>query len=106
MYFSIHINQLLSDRKLANETAAIMQQEYYFLSSVKKLEVMLQTGGTIPAKGTINYINGSVVYQIEPPADSVQRVVFSLNLNSGLSVVGYGYFDVNLKRLSKWSEIN
>src|SRR3954454_24775575 len=63
IFFSMHIEQLLSERKMAIETKEIQMQEYYFLSSAKKVESLYQTRGTMPAKGTLAYINGTMNYR-------------------------------------------
>ncbi|MFK9093272.1 competence type IV pilus minor pilin ComGG [Bacillus salipaludis] len=101
LFFSMHIEQLLTERKMAHETAAILQQEYYFLSSVKKVEWLQQSGG-IPAKGTIIYVNGTMDYQAETPSGSNQKVNFTLCLKSGEIITGRGFFDLKSKKMVKW----
>jgi competence protein ComGG len=105
LFFSMHIEQLLSERKMAHETATILQEEYYFLSSVKKIEVLFQSLGTIPAKGTITYVNGNMDYQAETQTGYIQKVNFILRLNSGEEIIGRGFFDTRTKKLSKWVEL-
>jgi len=107
LFFSMHIEQLLTERKMAQETAAILQQEYYFLSSVKKVEWLLQTGGNIPAKGTIVYLDGTMDYQTEPITGNVQKVNFTLRLNNGeaITITGRGFFDIKSKKMVKWVEL-
>lgn len=105
LFFSIQIEKLQTERKLAKETAAILQQEYYFLSSAKKLEGIFQNNGTLPSKGTIMYINGSVEYQTEPSAGYAQKVNFTLRLKSNEPIIGRGFFDTRTKKLIKWVEL-
>ncbi|WHY76114.1 competence type IV pilus minor pilin ComGG [Neobacillus sp. WH10] len=105
LFFSMHIEQLLTERKMAHETAAIFQQEYYFLSSVKKVEWLFQTEGNIPDKGTIVYRNGTMDYQTEPISGYVQKVNFTLSLNSGEAITGRGFFDTGSKKMVKWVEL-
>lgn len=102
LFFSMHIEQLLTERKMAHETAAILQQEYYFLSSVKKVEWLQETGGNIPAKGTIIYVNGTMDYQADTPSGSIQKVSFTLYLKSGEIITGRGFFDLKSKKMVKW----
>ena len=102
IFFSMHIEQLLSEEKMQVETKAILKQEYYFLSSVKKVERLYQTIGTMPSKGTFVYVNGTMNYRAETPTAYVQIVDFTLVLNSVDPVVGYGYFDTRSKSLIKW----
>ncbi|ETI67329.1 competence type IV pilus minor pilin ComGG [Neobacillus vireti] len=104
MFFSMHIERLQTERMLAHETAAILQQEYYFLSSVKKIEVIFQSGGSIPSKGTIIYLNGTMNYQAETPSGYVQKVIFTLRTKEEESIIGRGFFDTRTKKLIKWVE--
>ncbi|MBT2726549.1 hypothetical protein J7E63_06330 [Bacillus sp. ISL-75] len=106
LFFSVRIEQLLSERKMAHETAIILQEEYYFLSSIKKVEVIFQKSGILPVKGTISFVNGTMDYQAETPTGYVQKVNFILHLHAvAKSVIGRGYFDTRTKRLSKWVEL-
>ncbi|MGG3469980.1 competence type IV pilus minor pilin ComGG [Neobacillus pocheonensis] len=106
MFFSIHVEKLLSERKIAHETSTILQEEYYYLISVKKIESLFQSGGSIPSKGTLVYQKGNMGYQAEVPAGYVQRVNFTLCMNSGETLNGIGYFDTRSKKLIKWVEMN
>lgn len=106
LFFSMHIEQLLSERKITVETKEIHMQEYYFLSSVKKVESLYQTRGTMPAKGTLIYLNGTVDYRPETPSAYIQIVDFTLVLHEREPVVGYGYFDTRSKTMIKWVEVN
>lgn len=105
LFFSMHIERLHTERMMAHETAAILQQEYYFLSSVKKIEVIFQAGGSIPSKGTIAYINGTMDYQAETPSGNVQKVNFTLCTKAGDAIIGRGFFDTRTKKLIKWVEL-
>jgi hypothetical protein len=105
-FFSVRVDQLLTERKMAHETSTILQQEYYFLSSIKKVGHMYQSGASIPTKGTILYLKGIMEYQSEKPIGNVQKINFTLHLNSGETIIGRGYFDTTLKRNIKWVEIN
>jgi hypothetical protein len=105
VFLTMHVDQLLMERRIAHETAAIQQEEYYFLSSVKKVEALYQAGETLPVKGGWTYRNGTMEYQAEAPTGGVQKVTFNLVLNSGIAVSGRGSFDVVTKKLTKWTEI-
>jgi len=106
MFFSIHVEKLLSERKMAHETSSILQEEYYYLTSVKKIESLFQSAGSIPAKGTLVYQKGNMGYQAEVPAGYVQRVNFTLIMNSGETLNGIGYFDTRSRKIIKWVEMN
>lgn len=104
VFFSMHIERLLTERKQAHETSIIIQEEFYFLSSVKKVENMYQSAGKIPVKGTINYLNGKADFQADAPLGYIQKVQFTLRLTSGETIIGKGYFDTRLKKLVKWAD--
>ncbi|MDR6998726.1 competence type IV pilus minor pilin ComGG [Neobacillus niacini] len=106
LFLSIRVEQLLTERKVVNQTAILLQEEYYFLSSIKKVENRLTSTGTIQSKGSFKYGNGTMDYQADAPVNSVQRVNFTLRLSSGITVIGIGYFDTKLKRIVKWAEKN
>ncbi|MCM3729780.1 ComGG family competence protein [Neobacillus cucumis] len=104
IFFSMNIEQLLSERKMTGETTEILKQEYYFLSSAKKVESLYQSRGIIPAKGTFMYVNGTMDYRAETPTAYIQIVDFTLVLRSREPIVGYGYFDTRSKTMIKWEE--
>lgn len=102
LFFSMEVEKLLSERKLGHESAVILQEEYYYLSSVKKFENQAQVSGTIPSKGTFGFQKGNMDFLADPPSGYVQRVSFTLRLYSGELVNGKGYFDTRSKKLIKW----
>jgi hypothetical protein len=104
-FFSLRIEHLLSERRMAHETETILQEEYYYLSSVKKIEAIFQKNGTLPSKGTFSYVKGTMDYQAEPPTGYVQKVNFTLHLAGDKTAIGRGFFDTRTKRLSNWAEL-
>lgn len=105
LLFSFRVEQLLTERKLAHETNLILQEEYYFHSSVKKVEEIMQSGSVIPDKGTFTYLKGSMGFQSDIPIGTVQKINFTLRMQTGETVVGRGFFDISSKRMIKWIEI-
>jgi hypothetical protein len=105
-FFSVKVEELLTERKMTHETSIILQQEYYIFSSIKKVEHLYQTGTPIQTKGTILYINGKMEYQPDKPIGNVQIINFTLRLYSGETLIGRGYFETDLKHLTKWVEMN
>jgi competence protein ComGG len=104
LFFSIQIDQLLTEEKIAHETKKIYLEEYYMLISIKNVEGILQSGETLSQKGTFSYLNGYVNYAADSPTGTAQKITFTLQLPSGETFVGVGYFDKNLKTLTKWVE--
>jgi ComG operon protein 7 len=103
--FSFRVEQLLTERKLAYETAIILQEEYYFHSSVRRVEKLMQTGGVIPTGGSFSFLKGSMSFQAESPIGMIQKVNFTLRMNSGETVSGRGFFDNTSKKLVRWTEL-
>ena len=101
-FFSVRTEQFLSESKMAHEKNTILQEEYYFLSSVKKLEGIFQKSGTLPSKGTISFVKITMDYQTETPTGYVQKVNFTLHLAGDTTVIGKGFFDTRTKKLTKW----
>jgi hypothetical protein len=105
-FFSFRVEQLLTERKLSYQTAIILQEEYYFHSSVRKIEKIMQTGGVIPIRGSFSFLKGSMAYQAETPIGKIQKVNFTLRMHSGETVGGRGFFDTASKKMTKWTETN
>nr|WP_263325737.1 competence type IV pilus minor pilin ComGG [Neobacillus sp. Marseille-Q6967] len=106
LIFSFRVDMLLSERKLAHETNTVLQVEYYFHSTIKKIEKTLSLNTAIPSKGTYFFSNGKVDYVAEKPIGTSQKVLFTLRLNTGETAIANGFFDVNTKRIIKWIEMN
>jgi ComG operon protein 7 len=106
LLFSFRVEQLLTERKLAHETSLILQEEYYFHSSVKKVEEIMQSGSVISPKGTFTYLNGSMAFQADIPIGSIQKINFTLRMDTGETLVGRGFFDTASKKMIKWVEMN
>lgn len=104
-YFSTHVEQLLEERKMFHETKIILQQEYYTLVSVKKMEKILQSQ-TLLGKGTLTFRYGKMDYLAALPSGNTQQITFTLYLQSGQSSLGFGFYDSNSKKLIKWVEKN
>ena len=106
LFFSIRVEQLLSERKMARETKKILVQEYYMLSSAKKLEKSIQKGETLQSKGIFSYKYGKMNFQTNLPLNNVQEISFTLHLDTGEISKGIGYYDIDSKKMVNWIEKN
>jgi hypothetical protein len=106
IFFSIQVDQLLTEEKMFHEQKKILLEEYYMLISIKNIERNFKSGQPIAQKGTFSYLKGNVNYAADLPTGSSQKITFTLQLPSGETFVGTGYFDKNLKTLTKWVEKN
>ncbi len=106
LFLSLQVEQLLAERKMFQETKSIFEQEYYMLSSIKKIERQLQSGESVPSKGKMTYLFGNMEYQIDLPYGSTQKITLTLVLKSGAMAGGYAYYDNNTQKIIKWVEKN
>ena len=101
----MRIEWLTAERKMAHENFTIMLEEYYYDSTVRKIEKLYQLGTPIPAKGTFVFSKSTMEYQSENPVGTVQRINFTLLLNTGEKCIARGFFDLTTKKLTKWVEL-
>jgi hypothetical protein len=106
IFFSFSVEQLQSERLMAYETKKILKQGYYMMSSAKKIEKRIQNGDSIQTNGVFNFKDGKMDYVPSPPLDGIQKVTFTLQLESGEVASGIGFYDINVKKMSKWVEKN
>jgi hypothetical protein len=104
LVFSFRVEQLLTERKLSHESAVILQEEYYFQSSFRKIETIMLSGNTIPTAGSFPFLKGSMGYQADSPIGAIQKVNFTLRMHSGEIIRGRGFFDLSSKKMIKWVE--
>ncbi|WP_052404775.1 competence type IV pilus minor pilin ComGG [Bacillus rubiinfantis] len=104
LFFSSSIDRLLAERKLLHETMLIQQQDYYFLSSIKKIETLLETSDSIPGTATFHYEDGLMLYTADAPQGSQQKVSFTLRLSSGTTVTAGAVFDTTTKKIVAWTQ--
>lgn len=101
-FLVINIEQFLSEKRFHNETETILKQEFYYLSSVKKLENQLQEDANI-GQGGFSYQDGRVEYTKEDLGTTI-KFTLVVTLSSGVQVQGYSYYDKNLRKMVKWEE--
>lgn len=102
MFFSLHVERILTERKIAHESAVILQEGFYFLTTAKKVENIFQSEGKIPVRGTFQFQKGKADFKADTPLGNIQKVQFTLHLISGETLIGWGYFNTSSKRLVKW----
>ncbi|PLR87569.1 hypothetical protein EJA13_08550 [Bacillus canaveralius] len=106
LMLTLNAEHFLAEQRLLKETESILEQEYYLMSAVKKVENSLQSDMPIEPAGTYFFRDGQVAYKIEPLAGSVLQVTFILTMKSGIETTSYGYYDSSLKKMTKWIEKN
>jgi len=106
LFVTTRVEGLLMERKMLKETESILKQEYYMMDAVKKTEKTLQSIGPVQLNGTYQYSSGHLSYHSDAPVGKSVKITFSLQLDSGLVITGYGYYDTSAKKMVKWVEMN
>ncbi|MEH7107295.1 competence type IV pilus minor pilin ComGG [Bacillus sp. JJ1764] len=102
--FSFYVEHLLVERKFFSDTAENLTAEYYFHSTLKKIESTVQTTGSVQTNGTFYFQKGVVVFRAEPAGETSQTVNISLSLQSGVRINGKATYDLQTRKLMKWTE--
>ncbi|OCA91099.1 hypothetical protein A8F94_04360 [Bacillus sp. FJAT-27225] len=92
---------LLIEKKVAIELAAIQQQDYYFLTALKKTEREFQSKGIITA-GEYIFDKGTVTYTVSPATNGQHLVTFIVLLTEGTPIQAQSYYNINQKKMVKW----
>jgi hypothetical protein len=105
LFFTMRIELLTAEKRMAHENLIIMQEEYYYHSTVRKIEKLYQSGTPVPAKSTFVFSKATMDCQSENPVGTVQRMNFTLTMNTGEKCIARGFFDLTTKKLTKWVEL-
>ncbi|WP_053367123.1 competence type IV pilus minor pilin ComGG [Bacillus sp. FJAT-27245] len=97
---------LLVEARMVNEIETIQTQEYYMVSSLKKIEKSLNEGSGAPASGSFAYRKGLVAYTVSAASPGTLKATISVKVDGSVPVEGYGYYDITLKKMVKWVEKN
>ena len=103
---SIQLELYVSERKMTNETVAMLKQEYYFLSAVKGIEEQFLEEESVKVSGVYSFMDGEVNYQTVKVTDSLYRVTFRLKIMDLQEIEGTGYYDKDFQKMIKWNEKN
>lgn len=95
---------LLIENKMSKETETIMLQEYYMVSTLKKIEKSMREGTV--AGGSLVYRRGLAAYSVSSASPGLLKITISVNVDGGVPVEGYGFYDITLKKMVKWVEKN
>lgn len=104
-FLIIYTDQYVNEKKILKETETILKTEYYFLYSVRKVESCLQNGELMLSSGEVSLQDGKMSYTIED-LGSTLKITFNLKLNSGETLIGFAYYNKNVKKMIKWVEKN
>lgn len=107
LLLTTYLEQFLAEKRLNKESAIILKQEYYFLSSVMNVEnELLQLGEDAAPSGQFIYSVGQVEYRTEKLSEVLLKVTFDLRMDRLPVVSGIGYYDREAGKMIKWIEKN
>lgn len=106
-FLLINVEHYLAEKRMYSQTKVILQQEYYMMTSVKKLEELLINNPISNLSGTYQYENGVTTYVIEPVLNTTtMKVTITFTLHSGEKFIGVGIYDKAVQKMVKWTERN
>jgi hypothetical protein len=102
----ILLGQNVSEARLLNEKEQILKQDYYLLSSVKRLERHLGDMGEEETlqPGSFIFKEGTVTYTMTELAGSLFEISFTLAIGSQKPIVSYAFYDRDRGKMIKWTE--
>lgn len=105
-FLTYQVQFYLSEKKLFHESIVILKQEYYMHTAVKKIETELQGNLLSPRAGQYNFQTGLAIFRVESYSSNLLKIIITIKLNTLEEIVGYAYYDVSQKRMTKWLERN
>lgn len=104
MFLAVQFNQYLSEKKLVQEIRQLERNQYYFLHSLIKVERLL-IDGNVGTSGKIHFDEGTVTYEVQTINSYMLQIIFNLKVVDNDTVLtGFGYFDLEHKKMISWME--
>ena len=103
MVLAIHIDQYVIEKGMLLETETILKQDYYLLSSVRKIESMLaeMNGETVEA-GAFEFYDGHADFQISKVTDTIWQINIQLRTGKKMVITGIAYYDSDRQKVIQW----
>ncbi|MBS4191272.1 hypothetical protein KHA94_13870 [Bacillus sp. FJAT-49705] len=106
LVLTIQIDSYLAEVRFLKESEAILKQEYYLLSSMKRVENILIEGDEELFSGFFTYTDGTIHYESSQLTETLFMVTFNVKIGSYPDIKGFGYFDEESGKMIKWVERN
>ncbi len=106
LLLTMHIEFYLSELRFLQESEALLKQEYYLLSSMKRMEDILIAEDEDQYSGVFSYSDGDVRYETAKVTDTLMMSTFNLRMGTNIEMLAYGYFDTKEGKMIKWLERN
>jgi hypothetical protein len=104
-FLMVHFNQYVSEKRLLAEVEQFERNQFYFLQSLKRLEKELQAEET-NLSGSYTYERAVVSYHVVEKQVDLFQISLQLTTESQAVLLGVGYYDKKLQKISKWIERN
>ena len=106
VFISIHLQQYLAEKRFLVEVEKNLDKEYYFISAIKEVELLLNSEEINDTAGSISYSQGNIDYKIIPVTSKLLQITFKMQLYDYPRRTGTAYYDKDLKKMIKWVENN
>ena len=105
MVLAIHIDQYVIEKGMLLETETILKQDYYLLSSVRKIESTLaeMNGETVEA-GSFEFYDGYANFHISKVTDTIWQINIQLKTGKEMVITGIAYYDSERQKVIQWIE--
>ncbi|HEY4551386.1 MAG TPA: competence type IV pilus minor pilin ComGG [Bacillus sp. (in: firmicutes)] len=100
----IHIDQYVIEKRMFMETETILKQDYYLLSSVRKVETILATNVEIVNSGSFEFYDGHADYQLKKITDTIWEINIQLMTGKKITITGIAYYDSDRQKVIQWIE--
>jgi len=100
----IHIDQYVIEKRMFMETETILKQDYYLLSSVRKVETILATNVEIVNSGSFEFYDGHADYQLKKITDTIWEINIQLMTGKKITITGIAYYDSDRQKVIQWVE--
>ncbi len=81
-----------------------LKQDYYLLSSVRKIETILATNSETVNSGSFEFYDGHADFQIKKKTDTILEINIQLMTGKKLVIIGMAYYDTGKQKVIQWIE--
>ncbi|WNS74213.1 competence type IV pilus minor pilin ComGG [Bacillus sp. DTU_2020_1000418_1_SI_GHA_SEK_038] len=106
LLLTMHIEFYLTEIRFLQESQTLLKQEYYLISSLKRIEDILLTEDEDQYTGVFSFSDGEVHYETAKITDTLLMSTFNLRIGTNIEMLAYGYFDKEEGKMIKWIEKN
>ena len=103
----IRVDQLLIEKRMLKETETILKQDYYLLSTIDKLSLLLANNENEATQGTIHFKDGQASFTTSNLSEYEFEIVITILVGEDNKVLnGKAVYDRILNKIINWTEVN